>query len=418
MNIIFFLIASGMVLVSFAFVLQPLWRKSHAVIVDAPVDQDQRNIMIARQRLVELEEQRRTGVLTQSQYDEQFVELEQALSDDLDIKSKVIPSTSQGRWIFYVLILAIPLLASSVYFTLGNVEAISHSEEMAKANPQTPTAEDINKMVEGLAERLKASPDDANGWLMLGRSYQQLQQFPKAVNAFANAYRLLGDQVEVMLQYAEAIAFANDKSLNGKPSELINKALALEPENLNALWLGGMMKAQQNDRQGAIILWRKLASLLPANIPEAKKEIQNAIANLENSTPGAVKQPESEQTETAVAANVSVAIEVSLSSDYQKSVVPEDTVFIYAQALSGPKMPLAIVRKKVSDLPIKVSLDDTMAMMPTMKLSNFEKVKLLARISKSGNAMTQPGDLIGVIEHVSLSDTGKSNKIIINSEVK
>jgi len=418
LNIIFFLIASGMVLVSFAFVLQPLWRKSHAVIVDAPVDQDQRNIMIARQRLVELEDQRRTGVLTQSQYDEQFVELEQALSDDLDIKSKVIPSTSQGRWIFYVLILAIPLLASSVYFTLGNVEAISHSEEMAKANPQAPTAEDINKMVEGLAERLKASPDDANGWLMLGRSYQQLQQFPKAVNAFANAYRLLGDQVEVMLQYAEAIAFANDKSLNGKPSELINKALTLEPENLNALWLGGMMKAQQNDRQGAIILWRKLASLLPANIPEAKKEIQNAIANLENSTPGAVKQPESEQTETAVAANVSVAIEVSLSSDYQKSVVPEDTVFIYAQALSGPKMPLAIVRKKVSDLPIKVSLDDTMAMMPTMKLSNFEKVKLLARISKSGNAMTQPGDLIGVIEHVSLSDTGKSNKIIINSEVK
>jgi len=418
LNIIFFLIASGMVLVSFAFVLQPLWRKSHAVIVDAPVDQDQRNIMIARQRLVELEEQRRTGVLTQSQYDEQFVELEQALSDDLDIKSKVIPSTSQGRWIFYVLILAIPLLASSVYFTLGNVAAISHSEEMAKANPQTATAEDINKMVEGLAERLKASPDDANGWLMLGRSYQQLQQFPKAVNAFANAYRLLGDQVEVMLQYAEAIAFANDKSLNGKPSELINKALTLEPENLNALWLGGMMKAQQNDRQGAIILWRKLASLLPANIPEAKKEIQNAIANLENSTPGAVKQPESEQTETAVAANVSVAIEVSLSSDYQKSVVPEDTVFIYAQALSGPKMPLAIVRKKVSDLPIKVSLDDTMAMMPTMKLSNFEKVKLLARISKSGNAMTQPGDLIGVIEQVSLSDTGKSNKIIINSEVK
>jgi cytochrome c-type biogenesis protein CcmH len=407
-----------MVLVSFAFVLQPLWRKSHAVIVDAPVDQDQRNIMIARQRLVELEEQRRTGVLTQSQYDEQFVELEQALSDDLDIKSKVIPSSSQGRWIFYVLILAIPLLASSMYFTLGNVEAISHSEEMAKANPQAPTAEDINKMVEGLAERLKASPDDANGWLMLGRSYQQLQQFPKAVNAFANAYRLLGDQVEVMLQYAEAIAFANDKSLNGKPSELINKALTLEPENLNALWLGGMMKAQQNDRQGAIILWRKLASLLPANIPEAKKEIQNAIANLENSTPGAVKQPESEQTETAVAANVSVAIEVSLSSDYQKSVVPEDTVFIYAQALSGPKMPLAIVRKKVSDLPIKVSLDDTMAMMPTMKLSNFEKVKLLARISKSGNAMTQPGDLIGVIEQVLLSDTGKSNKIIINSEVK
>jgi cytochrome c-type biogenesis protein CcmH len=108
---------------------------------------------------------------------------------------------------------------------------------------------------------------------------------------------------------------------------------------------------------------------------------------------------------------------VSLSPKLQKAAAAEDTVFIYAQALSGPKMPLAIVRKHVSDLPLAVSLNDSMAMMPNMKLSNFASVKLLARISKSGNAMTQPNDLIGIIEQVDLTDKS-IHKIIINTPVK
>jgi cytochrome c-type biogenesis protein CcmH len=415
LNILFFIIVSCLVLSAFAFILPTLWRKHPVTGSDLPVDQDQRNIIIARQRLTELKEQKLSGVLSQLQYDEQFAELEQALSDDLDIKSHVIVSKSQGRWMVYVLALAIPLLAGSLYFTLGNVQAISHSAEMAKANPQVPSAADINKMVAGLAERLKSNPDDSKGWLMLGRSYTQLEQFPKAVDAYANAYRILGDQVEVMLQYAEAIAFANDKNLNGRPSELINKALSIEPENMNALWLGGMMKAQQNDRQGAITLWRKLEALLPPGAEEAKKEIQVVIANMENPAAGASQITATESTKTA---GVSIDIEVNLAPELQKSVNPGDTVFIYAQALSGPKMPLAIVRKQVSDLPITVNLNDSMAMMPEMKLSKFESVKLLARISKSGNAMTQAGDLIGVIEQVALSDAGNPHKIVINSEVK
>ncbi len=278
MNSLFIIIASCLILIAFAFILRPLWRKYPVALSDLPADQDQRNIMIARQRLTELNEQRQSGALSQSQYDEQFAELEQALSDDLDITSHVTASMSQGRWMVYVLVLAIPLLAGSLYLKLGNVEAISHSDEMAKANPGMPSAADINKMVAGLAERLKSSPDDAKGWLMLGRSYVQLEQYPSAVDAFANAYRLLGDQVEVMLQYAEAITIANNKSFNGKPTELINKALSLEPDNMNALWLGGLMKAQQNDRQGAIALWRKLESLLPPAAVEAKKEIQVVIS--------------------------------------------------------------------------------------------------------------------------------------------
>ncbi|MDD5578231.1 MAG: c-type cytochrome biogenesis protein CcmI [Methylobacter sp.] len=410
MNALFWIIAGVLILIAFLIILPPLWRK-HPVEV---ADSDQRNIVIARHRLDELKDQLKSGALTQAQYNEQLAELEQALSDDLDIPSHVTPSQSQGRWVVYVLVLAIPLMTGSLYFTLGNYQAVSHSAEMAAGNSATPGPEEVIKMVAGLVERLKNQPDDAQGWLMLGRSYKYLEQYPQAVEAFANAYRLLGDQAEVMLLYADALAYANDKNLVGKPAELVFKALALEPENVNGLWLGGMAKVQEGDVSAGLKLWRKLVALLPPE-SDARKETQSLIAKIAGQAPEAASDSESTPAQQSQAA--SIEVQVSLAPELQKLASPDNTVFIYAQALSGPKMPLAIVRKQVSDLPLTVSLNDTMAMMPAMKLSNFDKVKLLARISKSGNAMSQPGDLIGVVEQAALSGH-TVNKIIINNEVK
>jgi len=406
---LFLLIVSVLILIAFLLILPPLWRKQTV----QEADLDQRNITIAQHRLAELKENRLSGGLSQAQYDEQLADLEQALSDDLEIKSHVTVAKSQGRWVIYVLALGIPLLAGSLYFTLGNYQAISHSAEMS-VDPEALKLAEINKMVGGLAEKMKANPDDAKGWLMLGRSYKALDQFPKAVDAFANAYRLLGDQAEVMLLYADAIAYANDKNLAGKPTELVFKALALEPDNMNALWLGGMAKVQQGDPATAIKLWKKLETLLPPN-SEALQEIQDLLAKIESESPQAATQSEADQPTQVV--GVALEVQVSLAPELLKATSPGDTVFVYAQALSGPKMPLAIVRKQVSDLPLTVSLNDTMAMMPTMKLSNFSQVKLLARISKSGNAMSQSGDLIGSIDQVTLADK-KKNIIVINGSVK
>ena len=406
---LFLLIVSVLILIAFLLILPPLWRKQSVQASDL----DQRNILIAQHRLAELKENKLSGGLSQAQYDEQLADLEQALSDDLDIKSHVSSAQSQGRWIVYVLVLGVPLLAGSLYLALGNYQAISHSAEMAVDSDTLKLAE-INKMVDGLAEKLKKNPDDAQGWLMLGRSYKFQEQYPKAVDAFANAYRLLGDQAEVMLLYADAIAYANDKNLRGKPTELVFKALALEPDNMNALWLGGMAKAQQGDSASAIKLWKKLTALLPPG-SDSRKEIQDLLAKIESESPQAAGQSEATQQENVP--GVAIDVQVSLGPELQKLTSPADIVFIYAQALSGPKMPLAIVRKKVSDLPLTVSLNDTMAMMPNMKLSNFPNVKLLARISKSGNAMSQPGDLIGVIDQVALGDKG-DHTIVINGQVK
>ncbi len=408
---LFLLIAGVMMLTAFLIVLPPLWRK-HPI---ALADQDQRNIAIARQRLVELKEQLQAGALSQTLYDEQFAELELALSDDLDIQSQVKVSQSSGRWMATVLIFAIPLMAVLLYLALGNYRLLSQTVQPAATNQATPELEQINNMVSGLAERLQKQPDDAMGWTMLGRSYKYLQQYPKAVDAFEHAYKLLGDQPEIMLLYADALAFANDDQLAGLPSELVFKALAMEPDNVTGLWLGGMAKAQTGDFVAARDLWKKLETQLPAG-SDAQKEIQGLLAKVATQIPeDAAVQTESKPAGPAKSASIDV--QVSLAPELQKSAGPTDTVFIYAQALSGPKMPLAIVRKQVSELPLTISLTDAMAMMPTMKLSNFEQVKLLARISKSGNAIQQPGDLIGVIEQVMLADKNP-HKIIINSQIK
>jgi cytochrome c-type biogenesis protein CcmH len=436
--VLFLLIVSVLVLIAFLIVLPPLWR-----IPPAPpfskrgekdplpplakggwggfAGQDQRNIAIARQRLAELKEQLQVGALTQALYDEQLVELEQALSDDLDIDSHVNEAPSQGRWIALVLVLAIPFVAGSLYWTLGNYQSLTQENQTAAANQAVPELEKMKSMVAGLAERLKEQPDDAMGWTMLGRSYKYLQQYPQAVDAFEHAYKLIGEQPEIMLLYADALAFSNNEQLAGKPSELVFKALAMEPNNVTGLWLGGMAKAQAGDFAAAMDLWTKLEAQLPQG-SEAQREIQVLLAKLATQMPEGATQAEAKPVQPVAtlppsSAVASLDVQVSLAPELQKSANPGDTVFIYAQALSGPKMPLAIVRKQVSELPLTVNLTDAMAMMPTMKLSNFEQVKLLARISKSGDAMQQPGDLIGIIEQVALTDKSLK-KIVINSSIK
>ncbi|MFI3184572.1 MAG: c-type cytochrome biogenesis protein CcmI [Methylococcaceae bacterium] len=415
MNMLFLLISSVLVLIAFLIVLPPLWRKQPV----AAADMDQRNIAIARQRLLELKEQLQAGTLSQALYDEQLLELEQALSDDLDIESPVNAAQSQGRWVAWLLVSAIPLVAGSLYWTLGNYPSLTPVDQTAAAKQAASERDQMVSMVAGLAARLEKQPEDAQGWLMLGRSYKYLEDFPKAVAAFEHAYRLIGDKPEIMLLYADALAYVNNEELVGKPAELVFKALAIEPDNVTGLWLAGMAKAQTGEFVAAMALWKKLETLLPPG-SEALQEIQGLMAKLATQIPEGTELAEAAPVQAAATPSLSaanIAVEVSLSPDLQKSTSPTDTVFVYAQALSGPQMPLAIVRKQVSELPLSVSLTDAMAMMPTMKLSNFEQVKLLARVSKSGNAMKQSGDLIGVIEPVALADKS-SHKIVINDQVK
>ncbi|MEQ1485120.1 c-type cytochrome biogenesis protein CcmI [Methyloglobulus sp.] len=412
MNSVFWLVASAMVLIALLIILPPLWRKPDNKAAD---DLDQRNIKIARDRLAELQANKESGGLSQAQYDEQVAELELALSDDLELINPTINTHSQGCWLVYVLVAAIPFLSASLYWKLGDYQAIGRVDEPTQASQTDsamPSPEVINKMVAGLAEKLKAKPDNLEGWVMLGRSYKMLERYPESSDAFAHAYQLAGDKADVMLSYAEVLALSKNGDWAGTPKELVMKVLTKEPENLTGLWFAAMANAQQGDKKSAVGFLRKLEALLPADAPD-KQQIRDIIANTEGQ-PSPVQGKVEQSTETS---DISLTVQVSLANELQSSVKPEDTVFIYAQAITGPKMPLAIIRKQARELPLSVNLTDADSMLPNMKLSSFKQVRLLARISKFGNAMPQPGDLIGLIEQADLADRNPY-KIVINDRVK
>lgn len=399
-----------MMLVALTIILLPVWRKQELAIVDL----DQFNIDIARQRLDELKAQLKDGVLNQAQFDAQYEELEQALSYDLSIDQLNQQSSGQGRWVGVIILIAVPVLSVLLYLLLGSPIALNeqfvNSQQQAQSNQIQ-----IDKMVAGLEQRLQQKPDDAEGWMMLGRSYKFLQRYDKAVAAFKQAYKLLGDNPAVLLNYADSLAMAQGGQLAGTPEQLIFKALQLAPEDSTALWLAGMAKAEAGEFEAALQHWYKLEALLPQD-SKPYQELQALIRQVLQQKPELAALPRANKPVPSASA-VSIAVSVDLTDKLKANAKPEDVVFVYAQPLTGRKMPLAIVRKTVADLPLQVRLDDSMAMMPTMKLSNFKQVRVLARISKSGSAIPQTGDLLGVVEPVTLA-ADQTVDIIIDREVK
>jgi cytochrome c-type biogenesis protein CcmH len=380
---------------------------------------DDQNIAIARQRLAELKTQLEAGAINESQYQEQYSELEMVLNDDLSLRAQKKNEKATGRWIIAPVAIVLPILAVSLYMALGNFDAIEMVGSEQSPAHQSASAPDVNAMVQGLAARLKQQPDDAEGWEMLGRSYKYLKQFQKAADAFAQAYRLRGDQTNILLQYADSLAMANGGSLKGRPAELVYKALKQSPNDQTALWLAGMAKAESGAYSQALQYWQRLKKILPPD-SESYQELMGLIAEVQAQTPGLeVANVEAALPEEVVATttNAKIQVKVSLSQSLKGKTKPEHTVFIYAQAMNGPKIPLAIVREQVKNLPMTVTLSDQQAMSPMMKLSSFEQVKLIARISKTGSAMPQKADLIGEVGSISTTKN-KLVEIEISKEIK
>lgn len=413
MNITYWLVVCVLLACAFLFIIPPLWKKREIT----ETDSEHRNIKIAKDRANDLKQQLKAGALTQSQFDEQYEELELNLGDDLETDQLNEHQASQGRWFILVVVILVPLVSVLTYYALGEPDALKKAQAQLAQQSAQPTQQDINNMVDGLAQRLKREPDDAEGWMMLGRSYKYMGKYQLAVDAYEQAYQLLGDQTELMLHYADALSMANQGNLSGKAAELIFKALKQSPDNAMALWLGGMAKVAMGDNTQAMQYWRKLETILPEG-SDSLRQLQGMMASLQAQNPALATQAEStvRPTKKESGTEISIEVKVSVNKVLESKVNATDTVFIYAKALTGPPMPLAIVRKKVADLPVTVVLDDAMAMMPAMKLSNFKQVKVMARVSKSGTAMQQKGDYIGSLELQDLEGK-KVVDIVINQEI-
>ncbi|MDH3871717.1 MAG: c-type cytochrome biogenesis protein CcmI, partial [Gammaproteobacteria bacterium] len=261
--------------------------------------------------------------------------------------------------------------------------------------------------------------DNAEGWVMLARSYTSLERFPDAAEAYAKAHGLVGDKPDLLADYADALVMANGQEFTDQAGTLLLKALEAEPGNVKALWLTGHWKNQQGDYAGAIRYWQRAAGQLPPGGEDAVVIAQQIRQARERLAPGEVVEelPVQAASDTPVAsADKAISVSVSLDPEVAAGAAAGDTVFIFARAVSGPRMPLAIVRKQVSDLPVNVTLDDSTAMAPSMKLSNFDEVAVGARVSKSGTAMPQSGDLQGLVAPVK-PGSGEPIELAIDSRI-
>jgi cytochrome c-type biogenesis protein CcmH len=324
------------------------------------------------------------------------------------------------------------LVASLVGFVLvfgaagyawrGHPEAWS----VGPGNPATPTAAgtshdmgdaQIQGMVKALADKLKQRPDDAEGWLMLGRSYTVLGRFDEAIPAYRTVLKLDPKNAQAMADLADALAMQQQRSFKGEPEALVAAALKADPANLKALALAGTLAFEAGDFKGAIGHWERAVQVGPAD-SALVQQLQGGIAEARQAAglaPAAAPST-AQATQAPALAPAGISGRVELAPALAAKASPDDTVFIFARPAEDSRMPLALLKKRVRDLPADFSLDDSMAMTPAARLSGAARVVVGARVSKSGQAMPQPGDLEGLSEPTAPGATGL--RIVIGQEVR
>ncbi len=374
-----------------------------------------------KQQISQIDELVRTGALSAEQASEARAKLEKQLVEAVMAGSaaatsghspaeppapKVSTGLKLGMLAFAVVVTLVgyKLVGSPEALGIGprgaeaSAQASSDATQDGKANHTTGTAE-IANMVDGLKAKLAKEPKNADGWGMLARTYAALERFDEAVATYRQALSLRPDDADLLADYADALAMVQGRKLAGEPAQAVEKALKIDPKNFKARSLSGTIAFERGDFKQAAEDWGIAAAGVPADNPQLKQQLSAALAEARQRA-GLPPLPE------AAAPGAKVSGTVSLAPALKAQVSPDDTVFIFARAANGPKMPLAIVRKQVKDLPVSFSLDDAMAMSPQMKISGFPEVIVGARISRNGQAMPQNGDFAGQSEPVKVGSEG------------
>ena len=396
-----FVLASALLVVATLLMLLRPWRRRP---LDLVASTREINAGIYRDQLAELDRDLAAGTLAEADHAQARAELRRRLLDDAGTADAPVAAASGARTTTTLLIaLAVPLLAGALYAVLGKPAAL---DPVARQGTQQP---DVEKMVATLAARLEAKPDDPKGWAVLGRSYRVMGRMPAAQRAFERIGPELDRDPVLLAEYADVLAANANGQLEGKPMEVVARALKLDPENPMALALSATAAFNRKDMPAAIKFWERLQKNLPPDSEDAKW-VQNQLAEIRTTmagntaeqangtqvitAPATASAPAS--TATAAGGDTSIRGQVSLAPALATQALPTDTVFIFARAVQGPRMPLAVQRGKVSELPLTFKLDDTLAVSPDFKISGFTEVRIEARISRSGSATPSPGDLIGV----------------------
>ena len=385
--------------IALGFLLPPLLRKT------TPAATDITSLPIYREQLQELQADFANATIGKAQFREAEQELKRRLLEESRIAVTTTLNAARKPWLAVALALALPLTSFALYKLLGQPDAFHApaSHGGAPITAETITPQQFATMTQRLVVRLHEQPNDPNGWSMLAKAYMALGRGNDAIAAYDRAVLLVPDNAGLLVEYAQALAARNNNSYVGKPLELITQGLKLEPNNPRVVAIAGSAAFEVKDFSRAIAYWEKLLTIVPKN-----SDITDEITASINAARNAMG------TKPAVNASAGVSGSVALSDALKDKIAPADTLFIYARAAgaNAPKMPLAVWRGAAKDLPKEFSLDDSMAMTPAMVISKFEQVSIEARVSKSGNAIPQSGDLSAV--GITVKPGAKDIKLLID----
>lgn len=388
----FWILATLMTLVALAFVLVPLLR---ARPLSGPTATEA-NLEVLRAQRREIESDIALGVLPAAERDAALSELVGRAGEDLAPGPSAAAAPAPRRpWIAAGIAgVALPALAFGLYLAIGN-PAATHP---LAALPETAQVDDqqILQMVESLARKVRERPDDAQGWALLARSMASLGRFQESAEAYAHLVKLVPADAQVLADYADTLGMAQGRTLAGRPYELAKEALRLDPANMKALALAGTAALDSGDFAGAVVHWEKLAAQLPPDSADAV-QVRSVLEEIRGraAAEGKPMPAPLPKSVAAATAGASVTGSVSVAPAMAAKVGGGETLFIFARAEGGPRVPLAVVRANARELPMRFTLDDSQAMAPGMNLSSAAAVRIEARISKSGNAAPQSGDLVG-----------------------
>jgi len=359
----------------------------------------QMNAVIYKEELDKLELEHQAGLITSADYEIAHAEMRQRLFQDTVIEDdhEVAGSTKKtaiGLSIFIV------LLSSVLYFSLGDVVRVAES---GYENPVTQ--EGVEKMVAEFAAKMEKDPDNLKGWVMLAQSYRILGRNQDAAKAYERAGDFIDSDPQLLADYADVLAANANGSFIGKPLQLINKALKLDPNNLMALWLSGTASYNAGKYKDAIGAWERLAKQLPPNTEESRA-IQGSIAEA-RSKGGISSKP-------TVASGKEISGLIELSPELKVKVKPGDVVMVIARK-PGERMPVAVLKSPASSFPMKFALNDALAMNPSSPLSQLSEASVEVRISKTGMAKTEAGDLISSAQTIKV---GTNNVRLLVDQVR
>ena len=384
----FWIIIAGLLIPALLCLMLPILRSTH--VQHDVARRQQQNIQIAREKKAQLDQQRDRAELNQHEYDEALQELQRSLALDLQHHQQATIAQQPGQWLAWFIAAVVPVLSISLYLGLGEYRVIqdpmlAQVGQIQRGNTANSQDMSIETMLARLRQRLQDHPEDAQGWFILGQTLKSMQQIDQAVAAFRRTHALVGDQPGILFTLADALALQNKGSLAGEATGLIKRGLDIAPANPTGLWLVGLAAEQRREYKLAHSYWRKLLPLI-AQDAESSAEIRRLLAVLEQRDP-------SIDSTTAMPAPANLNLTIDLHASLQDQVEPTDVVFVYAKAMQGPPMPLAVKKLTVADLPAHIQLGDADAMMPNMKLSAFDQVIVGARVAKTGKPVAQPGDL-------------------------